>query len=106
MSKKERETKEENDRFVEMIATLEKKIEKYQKNELNLLESTQQYKHEAEESNFLRESSLEREKLLQKQIDTLNHDLLELPKKYAEKNEHQVQMYIKKLKLAYDSNLI
>jgi hypothetical protein len=51
-----------------------------------------------EEASFLKDASLEREKHLQKQIVTMEQELRDLPKKYIDKNEKELQLYLQLIK--------
>jgi predicted nucleic acid-binding Zn-ribbon protein len=92
MAKRERISTEDNQKFLNQIKELEQKISFYHNNETDFIESFQKLKHETEESNFLKDASLEREKHLIKQIQTINAELTEIPKRYMEKHEDQIQI--------------
>lgn len=88
----EKKLKAENELYCSKSNNLEVKIANYEKRQLAFLENSQRLKQDIEESDFQKNSALEREKHLLRQIEKLNTELQELPKKYLDTNEAQVKM--------------
>jgi chromosome segregation ATPase len=70
---------------------LERKVELFEKKELEWLEKEQLQTHELEEARYERDVALKREQTLLKEIDQLTKKCLEQPKMYQEKNEVIIQ---------------
>lgn len=75
----------------EMIKSLKKKLTQADKKELEYIEIHQKQTQDVEESNYERDSSLKREKLLTKEIETLTRKCQEQSNTFREKLDYELQ---------------
>ncbi|KAH9256572.1 hypothetical protein BASA81_005264 [Batrachochytrium salamandrivorans] len=90
--KKSAEMKEDADSMDKIQKSLERKIEELERAELISIEKNQQCIYQMEEIKFERDKALEREAYAQTQIVELTKKLDELPAKYMENNESEIQL--------------
>ncbi|KAH6576220.1 hypothetical protein BASA60_004631 [Batrachochytrium salamandrivorans] len=90
--KKSAEMKEDADSMDKIQKSLERKIEELERAELISIEKNQQCIYQMEEIKFERDKALEREAYAQTQIVELTKKLDEMPAKYMENNESEIQL--------------
>lgn len=73
--------------------SMQEKIETIEKRELELVEKSLKIAFDIEEAHYSRDTAINREQLLLKEIESLNQKCIDQPKIYKEKSDLKIQTY-------------
>jgi chromosome segregation ATPase len=82
---------DESEKLKSIIKGLERKVQLFERKEIEFLSKSQQQTHELEEALYERDVATKREQTLLKEIDTLAQKSLDQPRLYQEKHDLAIQ---------------